>query len=112
MLVLSPQVQPSEREKRGREPPPPLNVDILRDRGNTVARRYGLTYSLPPELQDVYRRFGIDLPVVNGDGEWTLAMPARIVIDRNGIIRRVGPRLPAAARRYPESAPGTPSDFR
>ena len=82
-------MQPSEREKRQREPPPPLDVEILRDRGNAVARRYGLVYTLPGELQEVYRRLGIDLSVINGDGEWALPMAARIVIDPYGTVRRI-----------------------
>jgi len=35
------------------------------------------------------RRLGIDLEQVNGDGTWRLPVPARFVIDRQGIIRAV-----------------------
>jgi peroxiredoxin len=60
----------------------------LRDRGNQVAARYGLVHRLPADLQDVYRKAGIDLARANGDDSWTLPMPARFVIDRAGVIHQ------------------------
>jgi peroxiredoxin len=44
-------------------------------------------FRLPADLEEIYRRFGIDLTKANGDDSWTLPMPARYVIDRTGIIR-------------------------
>jgi peroxiredoxin len=54
-----------------------------------VAEGYGLVFTLPPDLQAIYEKFGIDLPKGNGDGTWRLPVPARFVIDRQGIIRAV-----------------------
>ena len=62
---------------------------MLRDFGNRVAQSYGLVFTLPPDLQAVYSKFGIDLPRGNGDGTWRLPIPARFVIERTGIIRAV-----------------------
>ena len=42
---------------------------------------------MPEYLRPIYRTFPLDLTQVNGDGSWTLPMPARFVIDRQGIIR-------------------------
>ena len=64
-----------------------VSYEMLMDAGNQVARRYGLIHSLPPDLQAIYARNNIDLPAVNGDGTWTLPMPARFVLDRGGVIR-------------------------
>ena len=33
------------------------------------------------------RNLGVDLPKFNGDKSWSLPMPARLVVDDNGIIR-------------------------
>jgi peroxiredoxin len=66
-----------------------VTFEVLRDQGNATARCYGIVHALPPDLQAIYARFGIDLPVINGDGEWALPMPARFVIDRAGIVRSV-----------------------
>jgi peroxiredoxin len=85
-VVISPQVQRSRRET-GNEPP--VTFEVLRDRGNEVARRYGIVHELPDDLREIYGTLNIDLPAINGDGSWTLPMPARFVIDRTGIVRAV-----------------------
>jgi peroxiredoxin len=92
-------VQRSTRET-GSEPA--VTFEVLRDQGNATARRYGIVHALPPDLQAIYARFGIDLPVINGDGEWTLPMPARFVIDRVGTVRSVD--ADPDYRRRPEPA--------
>jgi peroxiredoxin len=66
-----------------------VTFEVLRDKGNEVARRYGVVHALPSDLQAIYAKFNIDLPNTNGDGSWTLPMPARFVIDRPGIVRAV-----------------------
>jgi alkyl hydroperoxide reductase subunit AhpC len=62
---------------------------MLRDFGNRVAESYGLVFTLPDDLREIYTKFGIDLARGNGDGTWRLPVPARFVIDRQGIIRAV-----------------------
>ena len=54
-----------------------------------MAEAYGLVFTLPDDLREIYLRFGIDLARGNGDGTWRLPIPARFVIDRVGIIRAV-----------------------
>ena len=61
----------------------------MRDHGNHVAEAYGLAFTLPDDLREIYLKFGIDLAQGNGDGTWRLPMPARFVIDRQGIVRSV-----------------------
>lgn len=52
-----------------------------------MARRFGLVFSLPDDLREIYRGLGIDLAVANGDASWTLPVPARYVVDRAGMVR-------------------------
>ena len=67
---------------------PALTLRALCDRGNEVARRYGIVHEVPPDLQQLYAgRLSLDLSAVNG--EWALPMPARFVIDRAGVVRAV-----------------------
>jgi peroxiredoxin len=54
-----------------------------------VAEAYGLAFTLPDDLREIYLKFGIDLARGNGDGTWRLPVPARFVIDGHGIIRDV-----------------------
>ena len=85
LVAITPQLQVHNRglvEKHG------LNFPLLTDPGNTYAEKLGLRFRLPDELQEIYANVGnINLPVVNGDDSWTLPIPARIVVDRSGIVR-------------------------
>lgn len=65
-----------------------LDFPILFDAGNRAAETLGLTFDLEPELAEIYRGFGIDVPASNGEGGWTLPMPARFVVDSEGILRQ------------------------
>jgi len=97
--VISPQVQRASRET-GNEPV--VTFLALRDRGNEVARRYGIVHEIPRDLQQLYAgRLNLDLATVNG--EWALPMPARFVIDRTGIVRSVETDPDYRERRDPAS---------
>jgi len=100
-VVVSPQVQRSPRET-GNEPR--VTFELLRDRGNEVARSYGIVHELPPDLREVYAKFNLDLPAINGDGSWTLPMPARFVIDAGGVIRAVDADPDYTRRPEPDTA--------
>ena len=90
------------RTPRETEEAKPLPFELLRDLGNRVAEAYGLVFTLPDDLREIYLKFGIDLARGNGDGTWRLPVPARFVIDRQGIIR-AGEADPDYTRR-PEPA--------
>ena len=79
-----------------------LDFDILSDPHNDYAASLGLRFKLPSELQTVYSGFGIDLPLFGGDDSWTLPMPGRIVIDRQGIVRAVDVDPDYTTRPEPE----------
>jgi len=64
-----------------------LAFPVLLDQGNAVAKQFGLVFTLPDYLKTLYLSFGTDLGRFNGDETWTLPMPARYVIAREGIIR-------------------------
>jgi peroxiredoxin len=66
-----------------------ITFDILSDPGNAYAAALGLRFDLPDDLREVYKSFGIDLPMHNGEASWTLPMPGRFVIDTKGIVRAV-----------------------
>jgi peroxiredoxin len=66
---------------------------VLVDRGNKVARQYGLVHGFPPELMALYKQFGIDLEVQNGDKSWTLPLPATYVIGQDARIRHADVRV-------------------
>ncbi len=63
-----------------------LTFDILRDKGNEVAAQFGLRFTLPGYLQQLYRKFGTDFERFNGDNSWTLPIPARFIILQDSTI--------------------------
>jgi peroxiredoxin len=77
------------RTPRETTEPKPVTFEVLRDFGNRVAEAYGLVFTLPDDVREIYLKLGIDLARGNGDGTWRLPIPARFVIDGGGIIRAV-----------------------
>lgn len=84
LILISPQMVPYNQAVSAEKK---LKAAILSDPGNAVAARYGIRHTLPQDLREIYLRFGLDIPAHNGDDSWTLPMPARLIIDSEGIIR-------------------------
>lgn len=63
-----------------------LDFDVLSDRGNKVARAYGVAYKVPKVILDQFKG-RLDLARHNGDDASTLPLGATYVIDSDGIIR-------------------------
>lgn len=64
-----------------------LNFHLLSDPANAYAAELGLKFTVPPEVQEIYNGFGLILPKFNGDDSWSLPIPARLVVDRSGVVR-------------------------
>jgi peroxiredoxin len=82
-VAISPQM-PANSRKSQRDNK--LDFPILSDPGAAIADKFGLRFSLPADLIEVYRQFGADLTEVNGDASGVLPMPARYVIGTDGMI--------------------------
>jgi len=83
LVAISPQTAPNRRRSERENA---LSFPILSDHGNSVANEFGLRFRLPDDLIAVYKGFGNDLTVGNGEDSWTLPMPARYVIGTDGVI--------------------------
>ena len=70
----------------------------------SLADRYGVTYTLQPQLRDFYRGLGHDLPQINRSNNWRVPLPATFVIGRDGrvVLTHVEPVL--YHRLEPEAA--------
>jgi len=64
-----------------------LNFHLLSDPGNAYAAELGLRFEIPADLKKEYQAMGLNLPKFNGDESWSLPIPARFVIDQDGIVR-------------------------
>lgn len=83
LLAISPQTAANSRKSQRQNR---LSFPILSDAGNDVAAAFGLRFALPDYLVELYKGLKNDLPAFNGDPSWTLPMPARYVIGRDGVI--------------------------
>jgi peroxiredoxin len=85
IVVLSPELPSFSAELAARHK---LAFPILSDHGLAIAKAFGLAFTLPDDLKDVYLNvFKNDLAKRNGEPSLQLPMPARFVIDRGGVIR-------------------------
>ena len=63
-----------------------LRFPVLSDAGNQIARKFGLVYRVPAELQSMYESIMTRLPGYNGDQSWELPLPATYIIQPEGAI--------------------------
>ena len=84
LIAISPQIPEFSRKLISQKN---LAFDLLSDPGNMVASSFGIAFTFPEDLKNLYLKFGIDIPRHNGDDSWTLPMPARFIIDQSAIIR-------------------------
>jgi peroxiredoxin len=61
-------------------------LPILSDHEGRLASAFGIRFALSDYLIKVYKDFGVDLPVINGQPRWTLSMSTRYVISMDGPI--------------------------
>jgi len=83
LVAISPQT-PANSRKSVRQNG--LSFPILSDAGGEVGAAFGLRFTLPDYLIEVYKGLKNDLPAFNDDPGWTLPMPARYVIGQDGTI--------------------------
>jgi peroxiredoxin len=84
LVVVTPEV---ERYTRALHKKLNLSFDILTDLHLKVAEQFGLVFTLPDYLRELYKSFGSTLDRFNDEAEYRLPMPARYVIDTQGAIR-------------------------
>ena len=83
LVAISPQTAPNSRKSQRENK---LDFPILSDVRSEVANAFGIRFTLPDYLVELYKGFKNDLPVFNNDPSWVLPMPARYVIGTDGII--------------------------
>ncbi len=84
IVVLTPEL---ERYTRALHKKLNLTFDILSDLHLKTAEQFHLVFTLPDYLRELYKSFGSTLDRFNDEPEYRLPMPARYLIDKEGIIR-------------------------
>ncbi len=83
LVVVSPQLEKYSNQVVKKNS---LTFPVLTDPGNKVAALFGLVFSLPHDLRQLYTKFGIDLERFNGNTDWSLALPGRFILNGQGNI--------------------------
>jgi peroxiredoxin len=84
IVVLTPEL---ERYTRALHKKLNLTFDMLTDLHLKTAEQFRLVFTLPDYLRDLYRSFGNALDRFHDELEYRLPIPARYVVDKQGIIR-------------------------
>jgi peroxiredoxin len=63
-----------------------LTFEVLSDIDMKVARSMNLVYQLPIALQELYKKFGIDLDTNQGNENQELPIAATYIVEQNGTI--------------------------
>jgi len=84
IVVLTPEL---ERYTRALHKKLSLTFDMLTDLHLKTAEQFHLVFTLPDYLRDLYKSFGNALDRFHDEPEFRLPMPARYVVDKQGIIR-------------------------
>jgi peroxiredoxin len=84
LVVITPEL---ERYTRGLRRKLNLSFDIVTDLHLKVAEQFGLVFTLPDYLRELYKSFGSTLDRFNDEPGYRLPMPARYIVDQKGVIR-------------------------
>ncbi len=84
LVVITPEL---ERYTRALHRKLNLSFDILTDLHLKVAEQFGLVFTLPDYLRELYKSFGSTLDRFNDEPGYRLPIPARYIVDQRGIIR-------------------------
>jgi peroxiredoxin len=84
IVVLTPEL---ERYTRALHKKLNLPFDILTDLHLKTAEQFGLVFTFPDYLRDLYESFGSTLDRFHDESEYRLPMPARYIVDSDSLIR-------------------------
>jgi peroxiredoxin len=85
-------------EKRG------LKFAVLSDTGNMYARKLGIVWKMPETLRPVFKTLGNDLIKSNGDDSFELPIPASLLVDGKGVVRKTFVEPDFTQRLEPKTA--------
>ena len=77
LVAISPELQDVSQDTITRNG---LRFEVLSDSGNRVACEYGLDFVLDASLRPIYKAWGADVALRNGDDTYRLPMPATFVV--------------------------------
>lgn len=103
VVVITPEL---ERYTRALYKKLNLTFDILTDLHLKTAEQFRLVFTLPDYLRELYKSFGSALDRFNDEPEFRLPIPARYLIDKQGIIRAADVNADYTVRSEPSETLG------
>jgi peroxiredoxin len=101
IAVLTPEL---ERYTRNLHRKLNLTFDILTDLHLKTAEQFRIVFVLPDYLRDLYKTFGNTLDRFHDEPQYRLPIPARYVIDNEGIIRAADVNADYTVRTEPSES--------
>lgn len=98
IVVLTPEL---ERYTQALRKKLNLSFDILTDLHLKTAEKFGLVFTLPDYLRELYKSFGNALDRFHDEPEYRLPIPSRYVVDKQGIIRAADMNVDYTVRLEP-----------
>ena len=83
VVAISPEAPDQSRETVKKNT---LDFYVLSDLKGSVAKSFGLTFKLPPDLKTLYKKFGIDLQKHNANKKWELPLAATYIVKPNSEV--------------------------
>lgn len=83
LIVISPQLPEKSSELKIQNG---YDYPILYDKGNELAKKFGIAFTLAEPLRPIHKAFEMDIPAHNGDESFGLPVPATYVINRDSEI--------------------------
>ncbi|OJJ21282.1 hypothetical protein BKI52_12020 [marine bacterium AO1-C] len=64
-----------------------VEYQVLSDAGNKIADNYGLMFTMPDELRNAYKAFGVDIAQINNNpSSADVPVPATFVVNTDGLV--------------------------
>jgi len=101
LVVITPELERYTRALRSKLN---LNFDLLTDLHLKIAEQFGLVFTLPDYLRELYKSFGSTLDRFNDEPGYRLPMPARYIVDQKDIIRSAEVNADYTVRPEPSEA--------
>lgn len=65
-----------------------LKFQVLSDVGHKYARQLGIGWQMPDNLRPVFEKLGHDLITRNGDDSFEVPIPATLLVDGKGVVKK------------------------
>jgi peroxiredoxin len=85
LVAISPELPDTALSTREKNE---LKFQVLSDVGHKYARQLGIVWQMPDNLRPVFEKLGHDLITRNGDDSFEVPIPATLLVDGKGVVKK------------------------